>query len=141
MLFGRSQIFTRMAVNPFTWSYEDFMENFHAQYSEQVSIKHAAEVNCHKAFVDAIEEVFNDGEYIYTWQLLNLDKMYSYRLYIYILLYIGYIFIKQIVSFLFTYKCQKVPSTTKCQLLKYYSLLYNLYIFMQVRIFVCSWTF
>ena len=37
------------------------MENVHAQYSEQGTIKHEAEINCHKAFMDAMEEVFNVG--------------------------------------------------------------------------------
>lgn len=58
-------IFTKKANSLFTWSYEDFMENFEAEYSEQGSIKHAAEVNCHKAFMDAMEEAFNDG--VYFW--------------------------------------------------------------------------
>lgn len=56
-------IFTEKAFSPFTWSYEDFMENFVAQYSEQGSRKHQAEVNCHKAFMDAMEQAFNDREF------------------------------------------------------------------------------
>ena len=47
------------------------MENFIAQYSEQGSHKHQAEVDCHKAFMDAMEEAFNDCEF-YT-EILNMS--------------------------------------------------------------------
>ena len=55
----------------FIWSYEDFLDGLRADYSDQGSIGHMAEVDCHKAFMDAMEEIFNTGKYftvIYTLQ-------------------------------------------------------------------------
>lgn len=56
-------VFTQKGSSMFKWSYEDLMDSFQAEYSEQGSLKHLPEVNCHKAFVDAMEEIFNSGGY------------------------------------------------------------------------------
>ena len=45
----------------FIWSYEDFLDGLRADYSDQGSIRHMAEVDCHKAFMDDMEEIFNTG--------------------------------------------------------------------------------
>ena len=57
-------LFTASKDTVFKWSFEDFMEEFQANYSEVGSIKHTAEVDCHKAFIDAMEEIFHNGKYL-----------------------------------------------------------------------------
>ena len=55
-------IFIKKMDSLFTWSYEDFLVELKADYSGKGSIKHAAGIDCHKAFMDVMEEVFNDGK-------------------------------------------------------------------------------
>ena len=55
-------IVTKKMDSLFTWSYEDFLDELKADYSKKGSMKHAAEIDCHKAFMDVMEEVCNDGK-------------------------------------------------------------------------------
>ena len=72
-------IFTGKASILFKWSYDDFIENSTPRYSEPGSIKHHAEVDCHKAFLDAMELVFHDGEYDYSTAYVMI-KIFSVML-------------------------------------------------------------
>ena len=56
-------LFTANKDTVFKWSFEDFQEEFQANYSDVGSIKHTAEIDCHKAFIDAMEEIFHNGKY------------------------------------------------------------------------------
>lgn len=63
-------LFTASKDKVFKWSFEDFLDEFQANYSDIGSIKHTAEVDCHKAFIDAMEEIFHSGKYFdYTLNL------------------------------------------------------------------------
>ena len=48
--------------NAFDWSFQEFSDEVIAEYSDQGSTKYGLDVNCHKAFLDAVEEAINDGK-------------------------------------------------------------------------------
>ena len=69
-------LFTKKMDSLFIWSYEDFLDGLRADYSDQGSIRHMAEVDCHKAFMDAMEELFSTGKY-FTLIYIKLSKIYE----------------------------------------------------------------